>query len=830
MLDKTRPAKAVARPSDIPAKKKLPWSAACEFGLYAMSAHFLYRRVPKDIDRFNPLLGRMYDKYLFGRDYDRMPEGTIRRRSQTVINKHWISIKSDFGVIMPRIERAMAANIDQLKIVCSTLSAACDAGTMQGDMAAIMNVVEQDGFDATFEVPADIALRPMTEITPAALVNALNSLSAAINACRTVAPEAAKLAGSPRSTRPDAKPAVVPSALAVVAATPAKPATQIASTPPSPASPASSAAQPAKSTVADTPSKAAVIERTADAVKALAASAASAAATIPAPALGRSAVQPKGPSIVSAPVATTARLCISALSTDPKLETVVKRSLFNWLIPLHGQPLPREGLKGEPFQHVEDEITSEGRFVEMDNRSFWEMVVTQKGRGRDNSDLTTLVAVEAGTNNPHPRKLAIAQWDSGPKAATGLIQLPGFVSVLTDQKLISIARPGIPTETARYEDVFDAELLVHDVLDSGRTHPIVMVAASGMSAHLSAFREAAPGLAAYACATETAFRHIGSRLNVGETFARGDIHVIGFGEGGDLVRSTSSHKGGPTNDIVAFVSNALWASTVAAEQAGQGLAYRAYLRASASAAAMAPLANCDVAPLEDMPAADPAPASTGGVPEIMTAEAAAAGTFSDSEVLSLKDRVKELSDMVDLFSDEAAVADERAKDAEHQALILGQRCSTLEEKLKALGTDPDAGVVLPDTWDGFADFVDTHLAGRVVLSSRARRETKNPIYANPRLAAECLMWLAGPYRDGRLNGTDGSFQEHIMAGIKNVRCGNDAFDVTIGRQKHTIDWHLRSGGSTRDPKHCLRIYYTFDEVTSQVIIGQMPHHVSNHLT
>lgn len=183
--------------------------------------------------------------------------------------------------------------------------------------------------------------------------------------------------------------------------------------------------------------------------------------------------------------------------------------------------------------------------------------------------------------------------------------------------------------------------------------------------------------------------------------------------------------------------------------------------------------------------------------------------------------------MVDLFADETALAEERAKDAEQQALILMHRCSSLEERLKALGSNPDAGLTLPESWNGFTDFVDTHLAGRIVLSPRARRELKDPIYANPRLAAECLMWLAGPYRDGRMNGTDGSFQEHIMTGIKNVRCGGDAFEVAVGTQRHTIDWHLRTGGATRDPKHCLRIYYTFDEVTSQVIIGKMPHHVSN---
>jgi hypothetical protein len=405
MLDKTRPAKAVARPSDAPAKKKLPWSAACEFGLYAMSAHFLFRRAPKDIDRFNALLGRMYDKYLFGRDYDRMPEDTIRRRSQTVINKHWISIKSDFGVIMPRIERAMAANIDHLKIVCSTLSAACDAGTMQGDMAALMTVVEEEGFDATFEAPADIALRPMPEITPAALTTALNSLSVAINACRTLAPEAGKTAGPPRSTRSDTKPAVVPSALAVLAATPAKP-TPIAAKPSSQPSSATSASQLAKPAIASAPDTSAAVERTAHAVNALAASAASAAsaaAAVPAPAISRSAAEPTEPSAASVPAATTARLCISASSTDPQFETVIKRSLFNWLIPLHGRPLPREGLKGEPFQLVEDAIASEGRFVEMDDRSFWEMVVTEKGRGRDSRDLTTLVAVETGSGKAdHP--------------------------------------------------------------------------------------------------------------------------------------------------------------------------------------------------------------------------------------------------------------------------------------------------------------------------------------------------------------------------------------------------------------------------------------------
>ena len=42
--------------------------------------------------------------------------------------------------------------------------------------------------------------------------------------------------------------------------------------------------------------------------------------------------------------------------------------------------------------------------------------------------------------------------------------------------------------------------------------------------------------------------------------------------------------------------------------------------------------------------------------------------------------------------------------------------------------------------------------------------------------------------------------------------------------------HLKSGGNTRDPTRCLRIYFFWDDDEQQVVVGSLPGHLENRLT
>lgn len=161
-----------------------------------------------------------------------------------------------------------------------------------------------------------------------------------------------------------------------------------------------------------------------------------------------------------------------------------------------------------------------------------------------------------------------------------------------------------------------------------------------------------------------------------------------------------------------------------------------------------------------------------------------------------------------------------------------KRAEQLAGLVRVLGGDPDAGVPFPTTWAEFAPWCDESLRGRLVLTGAARRELDGAPFADVDLAARCLNWLAGDYRTGRLNGGNASLHGRIdgIDGAFNVPCGRDSFEHTWDGRRHTVNWHIKRGANTRDPRRCLRIYYFWDEQARQVVVAAMPGHRKNALS
>jgi hypothetical protein len=186
---------------------------------------------------------------------------------------------------------------------------------------------------------------------------------------------------------------------------------------------------------------------------------------------------------------------------------------------------------------------------------------------------------------------------------------------------------------------------------------------------------------------------------------------------------------------------------------------------------------------------------------------------------------KQLDDELGTLMDEFAQAEDRAKTAEEQLRASAFRIQHLLEQLRTKGDSDSSALSLPASWPAFASWCDSELAGRVILSPRARQSLRKPDFSDAEQAARCLLWLATEGRDRRLNGGEGSLrEEYVEDGIRNAHCGNDQFDVTWQGQPHTADWHIKNGGNTRDPARCLRIYYFWDPNTLQIVIADMPAH------
>ena len=108
-----------------------------------------------------------------------------------------------------------------------------------------------------------------------------------------------------------------------------------------------------------------------------------------------------------------------------------------------------------------------------------------------------------------------------------------------------------------------------------------------------------------------------------------------------------------------------------------------------------------------------------------------------------------------------------------------------------------------------------------------------PQYDDVAAAARCLLWLAGDYRRAWLEGAGDRLQGPVPAGtgFQNERCGSDLFDFRWQGKRVRADWHVRNGGNTRDPAHCLRIYYCWHQGEGRrVLVGEMPSHVRSRMS
>lgn len=193
-------------------------------------------------------------------------------------------------------------------------------------------------------------------------------------------------------------------------------------------------------------------------------------------------------------------------------------------------------------------------------------------------------------------------------------------------------------------------------------------------------------------------------------------------------------------------------------------------------------------------------------------------------IAALRDDLRRAADTQQWLSDEHKSAEERAQALEQQLHGAHYRIQHLTDQIKARGGELDAGESLPTTWPEFADWCDQVLSGRVALEAPARREVRSAQFEDPQTAARCLLWLASEYRDSRINGGDGDLRKAIDDGIHNDRCGADSFDYTGSNGRVTVEWHIKNGGNTRDPRRCLRIYYYWDEASQIVMVVSMPAH------
>lgn len=203
---------------------------------------------------------------------------------------------------------------------------------------------------------------------------------------------------------------------------------------------------------------------------------------------------------------------------------------------------------------------------------------------------------------------------------------------------------------------------------------------------------------------------------------------------------------------------------------------------------------------------------------------------AQAQIASLKDDLRKADEESQWLVEEHDAIENRARTAEAQLAAATYRIQQLIEQLKAKGEKPDANIPAPTSWREFADWCDQYLAGRVLLSPRARQEVKTPLFKDVEVVGRCLLWLANEYRECRLNGGDYDLRVPFESGIRNDRCGADSFRFLWQGTWRDVEWHIKNGGNTRDPTRCLRIYYFWDDASQQVVIASMPAHIHTDAT
>jgi hypothetical protein len=216
----------------------------------------------------------------------------------------------------------------------------------------------------------------------------------------------------------------------------------------------------------------------------------------------------------------------------------------------------------------------------------------------------------------------------------------------------------------------------------------------------------------------------------------------------------------------------------------------------------------------------------------------------DEEIAGLKGQIKELNELNEGLSDDSIAATKAKDRAEVENTRLRAQLDGLRTALaQKTGQDPDESIPIPQTYNNFADWVEQHLTGRLVLHPRALRGMKDACYENVGLVYQAMLLLGKEYRDMKLgfDGSKGAFDAkretlelRLDQSITESRAGQQGEQYYVRfppdtADKRFLELHLRKGTS-KDPRFCLAIYFFWDDDTRQVVVGWMPSHLDNRMT
>ena len=171
---------------------------------------------------------------------------------------------------------------------------------------------------------------------------------------------------------------------------------------------------------------------------------------------------------------------------------------------------------------------------------------------------------------------------------------------------------------------------------------------------------------------------------------------------------------------------------------------------------------------------------------------------------------------------------------------LQQRIAALDggESAPADDAPSDDGPVPPlESYADLPAWTERHFPGRVALAGRALRALKSAAFEDVALVGRAIELLGTAYHDIKTQGGkpsrevyDGALRELRLQeapGLSRTAQGRarDDFSIEWNGRRLFLDRHLKNNARTRDPRHCFRLYFTWDEKSAQVVIGHLPGHM-----
>lgn len=448
--------------------------------------------------------------------------------------------------------------------------------------------------------------------------------------------------------------------------------------------------------------------------------------------------------------------------------------VLRWATKQVGTQLPKEAWEGESFDLPLPGRDPSAIRLTTESADLWAFRLHRPDRDIPGRAWTTEVVI--GHVPGQPVRLSVrllAASDEPVLAITPAV--PGFVRQIAQKCGLIVGSQRATPNPAEFHTREDAELLIEHLVDPGRVLPTVVLThfegnqAPAIDPRL--LNGTTLGLAHIVVAHNDACwaltEQVGKRLSVFGGAAR--VYQPGFDHAADpfahrlvLGEALRSREGAERS--IRWLRETSAQSSLHRTRLGKDVLTFMAVRGSSLEAQQATL--------------------------LETASEARQLIAAQEQIKLLKDQIASVRGENEYYIQEYERERYRAETAEGQYQGATWRIQQLTEKLRKVGDEPDDGMGLPTSWDGFVEWTENQFAGRLVLTPSARRAVRKPEFEDVELAARCICWLASEARDRFINGGGKLANISIFESVLNAPCGADSYDFDWAGRRLSGDWHI----------------------------------------